>query len=50
MAQLNPRVAVCPHCDREFKPPMSALSRTVDARANLQQQFDRHKCQAADAK
>ena len=44
----TPVVAVCAHCDREFKAPMSALSRTVDAQANLQQQFDRHKCQIAD--
>jgi len=28
---------------------MSALSRTVDAQANLQQQFDRHRCQPEDA-
>jgi hypothetical protein len=32
----TPVVAVCTHCNREFKAPMSALSRTVDAQANLQ--------------
>jgi len=45
----TPVVAVCTVCSREFKAPMSALSRTVDAQANLQQQFDRHTCQAEDA-
>jgi hypothetical protein len=41
----TPVIAVCTSCSREFKAPMSALSRTVDAQTNLQQQFDRHKCQ-----
>jgi len=45
----TPVVAVCTSCSREFKVPMSALSRTVDAQANLQQQFDRHTCQPEDA-
>jgi hypothetical protein len=45
----TPVVAVCTFCSREFKVPMSALSRTVDAQANLQQQFDRHTCQPEDA-
>jgi hypothetical protein len=45
----TPAVAVCTLCSREFKAPMSALSRTTDAQANLQQQFDRHKCQAEAA-
>ena len=45
----TPVVAVCSFCSREFKVPMSALSRTVDAQANLQQQFDRHTCQPEDA-
>ena len=44
----TPVVAVCSFCSREFKVPMSALSRTVDAQANLQQQFDRHTCQPED--
>jgi hypothetical protein len=44
----TPVIAACTYCNREFKAPMSALSRTVDAQANLQQQFDRHKCQVAD--
>jgi hypothetical protein len=47
---MTPAVAVCTFCNREFKAPMSALSRTTDAQANLQQQFDGHKCQAEDSK
>jgi hypothetical protein len=46
----TPVTAVCTYCRREFKAPMSALSRTVDAQVNLQQQFDRHRCQDEDAK
>ena len=45
----TPVVAVCTFCSQEFKVPMSALSRTVDAQANLKQQFDRHICQLEDA-
>jgi hypothetical protein len=45
----TPVVAVCTLCRREFKAPMSALSRTIDAQVNLQQQFDKHKCQAEAA-
>jgi len=45
---MTPVVAVCTFCNREFKAPMSALSRTTDAQANLQGQFDRHMCQSED--
>ena len=45
----TPVVAVCTLCSREFKVPMSALSRTVDAQAYIQQQFGRHMCQSEDA-
>ena len=41
----TPAIGVCTHCGREFKGPMSALRRTADAQASLQEQFDRHKCQ-----
>jgi hypothetical protein len=37
-------------CSREFKVPMSALTRNADAQASLQEQFDRHKCEREDAK
>jgi len=42
----TPAVGVCTLCSREFKVPMSALKRTADAQASLQEQFDRHKCEA----
>jgi hypothetical protein len=45
----TPVVAVCTFCSREFNVPMSALSRTVDAQADLQQQSDRHSCLPEDA-
>ena len=44
----TPAVGVCTDCAREFKVPMSALTRTIDAQANLQQQFDRHQCSRED--
>jgi hypothetical protein len=40
-----PCVAACTACGREFKAPLRALARVKDAQANLQEQFDRHKCQ-----
>ena len=45
----TPVVAVCTLCSREFKVPMSALRRTADAQASLQEQFDRHKCEPEDS-
>ena len=41
----TPAIGVCTFCSREFKVPMSALTRTADAQASLQEQFDRHKCE-----
>jgi hypothetical protein len=40
----TPALGVCTLSSREFKVPMSALRRTTDAQASLQEQFDRHKC------
>jgi hypothetical protein len=40
-----PCVAACTACGEQFTAPLSALRRVTDAQANLQQQFDRHKCQ-----
>jgi hypothetical protein len=40
----TPAIAVCSSCSREFKVPMSALTKTKDAQTNLQQQFDMHEC------
>lgn len=45
----TPAVAVCMFCNREFKTGMRALSRVEDAKAYLQDQFDRHKCKSEDA-
>lgn len=46
----TPAVGVCTFCSREFKVPMSALTRNADAQASLQEQFDRHKCEREDTK
>lgn len=46
----TPAVGVCTFCSREFKVPMTALTRTADAQASLQEQFDRHKCEREVAK
>jgi len=45
----SPAVGVCTVCSREFKVPISALRRTADSQASLQQQFDRHKCELVDS-
>jgi hypothetical protein len=45
----TPALAACTLCSREFKVPMSALRRTADAQASLQEQFDRHKCEPRDS-
>jgi hypothetical protein len=44
----TPALGVCTLCKREFKVPMSALKRTADAQASLQEQFDSHKCEPED--
>ena len=41
---MTPAAAICITCGKEFKVPMIALSRTKDAQANLQAQFDSHQC------
>ena len=43
----TPVIAVCESCGHQFKAPMTALARTKDAQASLQQQFDSHKCKLA---
>jgi hypothetical protein len=35
-------------CGKQFKVPLSALAKTADAQANLQEQFGRHKCKKED--
>ena len=43
----TPVIAVCESCGHQFKAPMTALARTKDAQASLQQQFDSHNCKLA---
>jgi hypothetical protein len=45
----TPVIGICTFCSREFKVPMSALTKTADAQANLQEQFDRHNCERKEA-
>jgi len=40
-----PCIAACTACGTQFTAPLSTLSRVEDAQANLQEQFDRHKCE-----
>ncbi|HZQ18746.1 MAG TPA: hypothetical protein VFA90_08495 [Terriglobales bacterium] len=42
---MAPAVGVCTCCGLEFRVPLAAIKRTVDAQANLKAQFDRHDCQ-----
>jgi hypothetical protein len=44
----TPALGVGTLCSREFKVPLIALRRTADAQANLQEQFDSHKCEPKD--
>jgi hypothetical protein len=39
-----PVIAVCSACSYEFKVPLTALNRVVQAQENLQLQFAGHKC------
>jgi hypothetical protein len=45
----TPALGVCTLCNREFMAPMSALKRTADAQASLQERFDRHECEPEDS-
>src|SRR6266478_5893683 len=47
--RATPAIGACTFRSRALKVPMSALTRTSDAQANLQEQFDRHKCKPEDA-
>jgi hypothetical protein len=40
----TPAIGVCEFCSHQFKVPLTALTKTADAQANLQEQFERHKC------
>jgi len=45
----TPAVGVCAFCSQQFKIPMSSLSKPADAQANMQKQFDAHKCKPMDS-
>jgi transcription elongation factor Elf1 len=45
----TPAIGVCGYCSQQFKVPMSSLSKTADAQAYLQHQFDAHKCEHSDS-
>jgi hypothetical protein len=40
----TPTMGLCSRCGKEFKVPITALAKTREAHANLQEQFDRHEC------
>src|SRR5437868_7861363 len=40
-----PCVAACTACGKQFTVSLSTLKRVKDAQADLQQQFDRHRCE-----
>jgi len=41
---MTPAVAICTGCSKEFKVPLTSLSRTKDAQEHLQKQFNEHRC------
>jgi hypothetical protein len=45
----TPAVGVFSFCNAKFRVPMSSLSRTIDAQADLQEQFNWHVCKLDDA-
>jgi hypothetical protein len=45
---IVPAIAICTACAERFTVPVAALSSAM-AQANLQYQFDRHKCKRSDA-
>ena len=45
---IVPAIAICTACGERFTVPVTALS-TAMAQANLQYQFDQHKCKRSGA-
>lgn len=45
----TPAIAVCTACSRQFKVPLTELTKTKDAQIYLQEQFDKHKCKPVDS-
>ncbi len=46
---MVPVIAVCSVCTQQFKVPLTALNRVVEAQQSLQMQFAGHKCSRAEA-
>jgi hypothetical protein len=44
----TPAIAICAACGQEFKVPLTHLRKVKDAQDYLQEQFDRHECEAKD--
>jgi hypothetical protein len=44
-----PVIAVCSACTQQFKVPLAALNRVVEAQQSLQLQFAGHKCRREQA-
>jgi hypothetical protein len=49
MVEPNPVIAVCAACSTQFKVPLTELTKTKDAQAYIQEEFERHKCKQEDA-
>jgi hypothetical protein len=43
-AGASPAIATCIACGRQFKTPLTRLQKVTDAKASLQEQFERHIC------
>jgi hypothetical protein len=44
-----PAIGICTSCNREFKVPLSSMTRVADAQESLRLQFTEHKCIREDA-
>jgi hypothetical protein len=44
----TPAIGVCEFCSKQFKVPLTEMAKASEANANLQDQFDRHKCKRLD--
>jgi hypothetical protein len=45
MAEYGSGGGVCEQCSKTFTVPLPYLTKTKDAQENIQEQFDRHKCE-----
>lgn len=44
----TPAIGVCTFCNLQFKVPMAAMKRVVDAQESLRKQFAEHTCRQLD--